>query len=212
MRDDWLNILKRVKTGELSVEDASRYLEALETREERSAQLGQLPEYVTAAAGETLGTETWQSAPQAADEEVQPDLGWWKEAWLIPFGVGTGILVLSAILMGWAYSSQHFFWFYCSWLPLLLGLLALFLGWWSRQARWLHVRIQDANGSRVAISMPLPLRFAGWALGSFGHFIPQLKDTDLSDMPVIFSSLAEAEGPMTVEVDDGGDHVRVYIL
>ncbi len=210
MREDWLDILRRVKAGELSVEAASRYLEDLDLRNQQVGEPAELPERSSAFVEGTTDGETWQPAPIV--EDIQPELGWWKEAWLIPFGVGTGILVLSAILMRWAYSSNHFFWFYCSWLPLLLGLLALFLGWWSRQARWLHVRVQDAGGRRVSISMPLPLRFAGWALRTFGHFIPQMQDVDLTDMPVIFSSLEEAEGPMTVEVDDGGDRVRVYIL
>ena len=108
-------------------------------------------------------------------KEALPDLGWWKKGWLIPFWIGTGILVFGALQMGWAYSSKNFFWFNCAWLPMAFGLLVLFLSWWSQQARWVHVRVQDADGSRVSISLPLPLGLAGWGLRTFGRFIPNMK-------------------------------------
>ncbi len=162
------------------------------------------------------GVELPARAPQVAtpeEEDFQPDLGWWRKGWLIPFWAGTGILVLGAILMGWAYSSRHFFWFYCSWLPMLLGLFVLILGWWSQQARWVHVRVNDADGSRVAISLPVPLRLTGWGLRVFGRYIPNMEEKLLEEMPAIFNALAKEKGPMTVEVDEkDGSRVRVYIL
>jgi len=132
---------------------------------------------------------------------------------LIPFRAGTGILVLGALQMGWAYSSQKFFWFYCAWLPMLGGLLILLLSWWSQQARWVHVRVQDADGSRVSVSLPLPLGLAGWFFRVFGKFIPNIEKKILDDLPGILEALASEKGPATVEVnDEDGSRVRVYIV
>ncbi len=215
MNPEVLAILNQVKSGELSVESGTIQLQELELRASiMAAANGETPDqqFQSASGGQTPASTAQVSSPPL-EEDFTPDLGWWKKAWLIPFLAGTGILVLGAILMGWAYSGQHFFWFYCSWLPILLGVLVLFLGWWSQHARWVHIRVNDADGSRVAISMPLPLGLAGWALRVFGRYIPHMEERVLENMPDLFHALAKEKSPMTVEVDDkDGSRVRVYIL
>lgn len=202
MNFELLAIIKKVQAGELTIADAASQMETLEfasNSEARSAQL--------------IPAENLERDEPLQVEETQPEIGWWKDAWLFPFWVGTGIFVFAAILMGWAYSSGRFFWFYCAWLPLLFGLLALFLGWWSRTSRWLHVRVEGAESKQVSISFPLPLRLASWLLRIFGPIIPQLKRQNLTELPVILDALRQAEGPLTVEVNDkNGERVRVYIL
>lgn len=231
MYNQTIEILNKVKSGELSVEEGARRLQSFEASETNSANAEILGQPVIGQPGEEnpadlpLGAETpWDAKPSwdavaprdaepSQEEEFQPDLGWWKKAWLIPFWVGTGILVLGALLMGWAFSSQHFFWFYCSWMPMLFGLGVLFLSWWSQQARWVHVRVKDANGSRVAISLPLPLGLAGWALRVFGRYIPNLEKKVLDELPDILTALDKEKGPTMVEVNEkDGSRVRVYIL
>ncbi len=219
MNPDVVAILNQVKSGELSVEVGAIQLQELELRASLvPAANGATPDQQSQSAS---GDQPPASAAQVSSPPVEEDfssdlgsdLGWWKKAWLIPFWAGTGILVLGAIMMGWAYSSQHFFWFYCSWLPMLLGLLVLFLGWWSQNARWVHIRVNDASGSRVAISMPLPLSLTGWALRVFGHYIPHMEERVLENMPDLFHALEKEKSPMTVEVDEkDGSRVRVYIL
>ncbi len=219
MNPEVLSILNQVRSGELSVEVGAIQLQELEMRASilPSANMDTPDQQsMSASGGQPSASAAEVSSPPVEEDFSQnlgADLGWWKKAWLIPFWAGTGILVLGAILLGWAYSSRHFFWFYCSWLPMLLGLLVLFLGWWSQNARWVHVRVNDANGSRVAISMPLPLRLTGWALRVFGRFIPNMEERVLESMPDLFHALAKEKSPMTVEVDEkDGSRVRVYIL
>ena len=204
MHADWLELLNRVKNGDVSVEEAAQRMDEFERGgvENVSSPAASLP---APARAETDGP--------ARETEPSLDIGRWGEAWLIPFWIGTGILVLGAMLMGWAYSSQRSFWIFCSWLPMLLGLLVLFLGWWSRNARWVHVRVQEAGGNRVSISMPLPLRLAGWALRVFGPMIPQVREQKLEFLPDILDAVSETRDPITVDVDDkNGDRVKVYIL
>lgn len=187
-----LDIINKVKNGELSVEAAARRLEALEPA-------------AAPAASDTPPAET--------GEIPMPDLGWWRYAWLIPFGVGIVITALSAWLLSWGYINERLFWFYCSWVPLLLGILTLMLGVWSQQARWAHVRVRSLDGTRVSVSAPIPARFAGWVLRFLGPRIPALKEKHMDALPEILDALGKSREPVFVDVDDeDGDQVRVYIL
>lgn len=199
MNDQRLEILEKVQKGELSLAEAEQLLKAVEE------PVGDINEPIpTFPPGDPPSTQS--------EAQGKPDLGWWKNAWLIPVWVGTFILVLSAWLLSWAYSNERFFWFTCSWLPFTLGMLVLFFGVWSRQARWVHVRVQAADGPNIAISVPLPLRLASWALHFFGPRIPELKEKHLENLPEILEALENTKEPLSVEVDDkGGDRVRVFI-
>jgi hypothetical protein len=213
MNDEAIEILKKVESGELSVEEGAQRLQELENNAraafDETAPILDLP----AQRSNTQGSAAPQVIETPQQDDIPPDLGWWKKGWLIPFWIGTAILVLGALQLGWAYSSQNFFWFYCAWLPMLLGLLVLFLSWWSQQARWVHVRVRDADGSKVSISLPLPLGLAGWALRVFGRFIPNMEEKVLADLPGIIDALAREKGSTAVEVnDEDGSRVRVYIL
>lgn len=202
---EWLELINKVKNGELSVEEAARRMEDLEA----SARPG-LP--ATPPSVERPAAEE-RPAARSADEDALPDLGWWQYAWLIPLGIGVAVITLSAWLLSWGYMNERLFWFYCSWLPLLLGLFVLMLGVWSQQARWAHVRIRSKDGTRISVSVPLPARFAGWVLRFLGPRIPALKEKHLDVLPVVLDELGRSREPIFVDVDDeDGDQVRVYIL
>ena len=186
MNDDALKILKKVETGALSVEEGAQLLQELENHAQAADRFAS----PTTDPSPTFIPQTLDGSPPEV-EEALPDLGWWKKGWLFPFWIGTGILVFGALQMGWAYSSKNFFWLNCAWLPMAFGLLVLFLSWWSQQARWVHVRVQDADGSRVSISLPLPLGLAGWGLRTFGRFIPNTKADLIANLPGIFDALAK---------------------
>lgn len=191
MNNARFDILNKVMNREISPEEGAARIADLESEEAPYTTVTELP---------------------PAAENFRPEIGLWKHAWLIPFWIGTAIFILGAFIMAWAYPGRHFFWFYCSWLPMLFGLLLLFLGWWSQRARWLHVRVQDQDGKNVAISLPLPLGLAAWLLRVFGPWIPQLRDQHFTDLPPILESLSGVKEPLSVEVDDNGSRVRVYIL
>lgn len=208
MNSSWIDILNLVKNHEISVEEGANRLADLENGQEPGAKE---PPAESVAQPVEEPVATIEEMP-SSDKAALPDLGWWGRAWMFPFWIGMGIFILGAVMMAWASAGRHFFWFYCAWLPLVFGMLAFLLGWWSQRARWLHVRVQDKNGSHVAISFPLPLRLAAWVLRIFGPLIPKLKELHLTDLPLILDSLCDVEGPLTVEVDDHEEHVRVYII
>src|SRR6185312_1096965 len=99
-------------------------------------------------------------SPTAPDE----DLNYWRRWWLLPMAVGTGVVLVGAVLMFAAYQAGGLgFWFLCAGLPFALGVLIMALAAGSRSARWLHVRVRSdpathARPRNIAISFPLPIR------------------------------------------------------
>ena len=79
----------------------------------------------------------------------------------------------------------------------------------------LHLRIREGGGSRarMALSFPLPLTLAAWALRLAQPFVPQLRDTGVDDL-IIALRHSTAEGqPLVVDVqdDETGERVEIYI-
>lgn len=152
---------------------------------------------------------------------IPPDLAKWRRFWLIPFGVGLVILLLGATWMYNSYTASGIgFWFVCAWAPFLFGVAVLALGWHSRTARWLHLRVRQARDEwprNIAISFPLPLRLAAWLAQRFGNRIPEksragIKPEFLDELVMGLEKYATPETPLYVEVDEeDGDKVLVYI-
>ncbi len=98
-------------------------------------------------------------------------IGWF------PVWIGAAITVLGGLWMYWALQSRGLgFWFFCATIPFALGVIVLVIGAESRNARWLHLRIQQAPGERpqrIAFSFPLPIRLTAWFLRTFRTKIPR---------------------------------------
>ncbi len=164
-------------------------------------------------------TETANTSYQSSTPNFSPlpaDVEKWRRWWMIPLWVGVGMTVLTGALMYWSFTGQGFgFWFVCLWFPFLLGVALMALSYGSRRSRWLHVRVDQKPGERpqhIAISMPLPIRFATWFFHNFGHYIPDLQDKPIEEILHAVNENTNAENPFYVEVDEGdGEHVRVYI-
>jgi hypothetical protein len=83
------------------------------------------------------------------------------------------------------------------------------LAWWSRTARWLHVRIRD-EGTRINFSLPLPLSPAAWLVRLARPWVPQLRDTPVDELILSMAEM-EDEGILALEVNEGeGEEVQVY--
>ena len=222
-------ILEKVERGELTPEEGAALMGDAARVLPLDVQTPAVPSVTTAQAGETGADKNFRPAsPEAPGSSSAPEpevvedfhnlVGHWKNWWVIPLWVGTGIFVLGAIWVTWGNYSQHLFWFYCGIFPLLLGLGVMLLAFWSRQARWLHVRVKSDKGdrhNRVAISMPLPTHLVGWIFKTFGNRIPGLREQPevIANMPEIMAALDKTGDPLIVEVNDkNGDEVKVYIM
>ena len=195
---DRMQILGMIEAGEISAEEGARRLQ------EQKADLLEGEDDPPPAEA--------RRAPRISEEDMEK----WKRWWTIPLWVGLGIVILSGMWMNAAYQSSGVgFWFYCSWLPLLLGVLLMLIAGQSRTGRWLHVRVRQAPGNspqNVAVSIPLPIRFTAWALRTFGQFITPLKRTSVDEL-ILALEESTKETPFYVQVDEGenGEQVEVFI-
>ncbi|MBI3159469.1 MAG: hypothetical protein HYZ26_07710 [Chloroflexi bacterium] len=232
-----IRILEMIERGELSAEEGIRRMAALGTqtaatpepasamalleRIERgelspSAAIAQMGGVAEPLAGERIQVLQGESASHTpiGDEELER----WRRWWQIPLYLGLALVLLSSY---WAFSAYEAagvsFWFFCAWLPLLAGLLLLLLAWGSQTGTWVHVRVNEPpkdgkSGTRVAISIPLPLAFTMWVLRNFGHYIPDLPHTSVDELLQALGASARAGEPLYINVDDDdGTHVEVYI-
>jgi hypothetical protein len=209
MDADQLEILKKVKSGEISAEEGARRLSQLE-----SAPPDASPQAQAAPVIHEVSPQVHEVNPKDLPEENLENFRSW---WLMPLWVGLGILVFSGGFMSWAFANGLFFWFYCAWLPLSLGLLVMLLAVWSRTARWLHVRVHQSNAKEsqnIRISFPIPAGLIGWSLRLVGPRIPQLKDKEWIDTAIpILETLSSSKEPLVVEVNEqDGEKVQVYIV
>ena len=123
-----MHILQMIEDGKITAAEGLSLLNAL-TGAKPGAEGG--------------GAEPVPEAPPAEAEKAQamPEMGKWKQWWLIPLWIGLGITFFGGLLMYWAYAAGGFsFWFACAALPFTLGVLVAALASASRSSRWIHVR------------------------------------------------------------------------
>ena len=141
----------------------------------------------------------------------------WKRWWMLPVWIGVAITVFGGLFMYLAMQSSGIgFWFVCASVPFILGLLVIVLAWSSRNAPWLHLRVQQPPGERpekIAFSMPMPVRPAVWLLRNFGRWIPGLKEHAWDEVILAVGDKTSPDNPLYITVDEQetGEKVEVYI-
>lgn len=124
------------------------------------------------------GTESSSGNPGETGGKTEPviDHAENHHYWLIPTSIGAAVILLGSGLMYWAWSARGFgFLFILAWLPFLLGLGILIVGWRSRTGPWLQINIEQPPGEkpeRIRLRIPLPLHFTGWILRTVSRWIP----------------------------------------
>jgi hypothetical protein len=127
---------------------------------------------------------------------------------------GGAVLILGLTVMSLVYATDAATgWRVCGWLPMILGLVLMLLAWWSRRARWLHLRISKAGRREVAFSIPLPLTLVACGLHAAQFLVPQLKETGVDDLIIALRDSMTGDEPLFVDVQDEeeGERVQVYI-
>ena len=209
--NELLEILEMIQRGTINAQEGLKLIDALGETQDNLDE-----EYLRAKArleGETDPEVGSVFEPQPVIVELEKRKKWWN----IPFWIGVGITIFGAALMYWAWSA----WgigpgFILAWIPFLIGIGILVLGWNSRTGPWLHIRIQQKPGEtpgRIAISFPLPIRFFAWSLRTFGNFIPGLKGTGVDEIILALGESAQGKTPLFIDVNEGdeGEQVKIYI-
>ena len=196
--NDRMHILQLIEDGEITAAEGLRRLDALAP----------------------LAPSAVIDAPKAIGPEHAPpdrELERWKRWWVIPLYIGLGTTTVGAGLMYLAYTAAGLgFWFVLAALPFSLGVALTAAAAGTRTAKWVHIRIKtgETDGPKnIALSFPLPLRFSGWLLRTFGDHIPQLKERGVDDLLIALAETDTTDTPFYVDVQEGanGEHVQVYI-
>jgi len=211
-----MQILRMIEEKRITPKEGIKLLEALAYTEENVSEqapaeeeidVGELP-----SVPEPPPPESESLGEAATDRAASPDLASFSHLWLIPLAAGVvlGAVGLGLILLIQAASPGSFF-LVCGLMPLLLGLAVVVLAFWSRTARWLHVRIRGEQ--RISLSFPLPLRLTGWILRLVRPYVPQLEETGLDEVILSLDESLGGEEYFYVDVQDDkdGEHVQVYI-
>jgi hypothetical protein len=197
MDDAYLKILQMIQDGTISAEEGAKLLDALG---------GQESEPADQPAGEASRAEG-----VTATAPVGPP-SWARWAWVYPSAAGLGLLAIAGVFTGLVMrDGRQLGWLACTLPPMILGALVMALAWWSRSARWLHVRVRDGE-RHINISLPLPLRLAAWGMRMARPWVPQLQDTAVDELILSLAEVDSREGILAVEVNEGADEqVRVYL-
>lgn len=199
MNDEQRRILQMVQDGVISPDEAARLLDALE----RAA-----PPLDATPAAAPSSARARDDAPGGA---IVPGADRFRRYWEVPFAVGLILLGVAGLCIG---SVSGLLLLLCGWSAFVVAAIIALVGWWSRTAAWVHVRIREYDGDRLAISLPLPMGLAGWGLGMARRFVDDETRANLdlaAGLLDMFRESATGE-PVMIEIDDeDGDHILVAI-
>ncbi len=183
-----LEILKKVESGTLTVEEGADLLAILDGGSAAQSQTEPVAEVLQVSKVDSTSAD---NSTQSSTTAVPAG---WKSLWSIPMFLG----ILFMGLTGWwlfaSYGRSGLgvgFWFAFFFLSLSTGFVIL--GWRLIAGRWLVLNVTEQKENKtqkVKIWVPLPLHFVDWALRNFGQHMPEkvrekdylriLKDLDQS--------------------------------
>ncbi len=206
-----LDVLRKVEAGELSLEKASELLSHLEKSGSTELTSPAAPDFLPPEEP----AEKFSQVDSSRVDIKKP--GWAFVFWLIPMVFG-GLIIVSAT--SWLYQSYTTFGlgfrFWFSWIPFLIGVALVYLGFVLNQARWIHVHIHQPEGqkpAKILIGFPLPVRFMIKILPFFRNKLPaNMQEMDLEMMLNSLDESISSDDPIVINVDDeDGSKVEIYI-
>ena len=192
-------VLQMVQNGKLTAEQAQELLQALEP---------------AAAEPETVLTG------EVIPPDDTPDMDRLRRFWQYPFFIALAVFVLIGLGLRSLYQSSAgaiTFWFVCLLSLFILTFLLTMIAFMSRRSPWLHVRVKEKGGRKIAISLPLPLRLTQWGIQIARGFVPAKEQVNLEIAAEFLQSAQDdlksaGANPLMIDVDDDdGDQVQVFI-
>ena len=196
MSDEQDKVLAMLQDGTIDAEQANELLEALEPEDGKM---------VVTAVTEATGNI--------------PDMNRYRSFWIAPFVVLSAVTTLLALwlkALATNRKSKLPFGFLLVFSLFLFSLGLTVLMFMSRKSTWVHVRVQEKNGTNIAISMPLPLSLASWAIDYARQFV---EGEALDNLEMAATAIAAAQesfndanaDPIMINVDDEDAQVQVFI-
>jgi len=202
MSKETLEVLRMIEEGKISVEEGQQLLAAMGG----GAEADDLPQEDAVSP-----PESGPAPPEAEPPPVGPPAGW-QQIGIYPLVGGIALLAVMGYFTDQVVDSgEKLGWLACTVPLMILGGLAVLLAWWSRGARWLHLRVRD-EGKQIKISLPLPLRLAAWLVRLSRPWVPQFRDTAVDELILSLEEMDGEEGILVVQVDEGEEEqVQVFI-
>lgn len=203
MEPNRLEILKKVENGEISLDVASKLLADIE-------QSGEINESIVPPTFDN------NEADFPKPEKIKKP-AWANIFWIIPIFLGVLLTIFSSTWLYQNYESSGLgFKFWLTWIPFLIGVFLIYLGWALQRAKWIHVNIKQPEGKsprRIFIALPLPLQFLGLFLKIFKGKIPSgTSSFDFEELMDTIEKQITKDEPLFLDVnDEDGTKVEVYI-
>jgi hypothetical protein len=207
-------ILRMIDEGKITAEQGLILMQALGDEPESD----DLPELLdnqlpSAPASGSFSEDETEPEHRTTDPEFDRKVNRFRRLWVIPLWIGVAITISGAYWMYASLQASGFgFWFYCAWLPFILGVLVTVIGFSSRTSRWIYVNIKQKPGQtpqRIVFAFPLSL--VSWVVNFFRFSIPNRERGAVEEvMRAVFDSTKSIE-PLMVDVDEDGEHVQIYI-
>lgn len=211
-----LEILSQIESGQINVDDALQRLQATKGPENEMEVLEKL-EQGQIDVQEALhllenSVPTASVDPAVPSEDVPGPAENWRDWWLVFFASALGILAIGgwlATLGGW--------WWLLGGPTLFLGFVLLVLSLASKNAPWLHLRVDTGQQTwprRIALSFPIPIKLASWGLRVWGPRIPNLDETAIDDLILAMEGQLSSDTPIYIEVEEDettGEKVQIFL-
>lgn len=205
LHDQRLSVLQKMEHGDLSMEEAARLLSRLDAGE--SILLPAAPVVPPQPEPIDIAEPPLANQPEKTHQR--------SELWLLPFVLGILLAVSSVSWMLEGYRSAGLSWgFWLSFFPMGLGVLLMWFAWEVRQARWLHLRIKQTDGSfpkLIAFSFPIPTALMRWGMHRFGKFQSIQQVQSAAEFMEELDAAVAKDGPVHILVDDDKDGKKVEI-
>lgn len=147
-----------------------------------------------------------------------PDMDQFRSFWLAPFAVLAGVTSLFALWLRVIAAKRR---------PgvslggiFVFGLFLISLGltvlmYLSRKSTWAHIRVQEKDGRKIVISLPIPLGLVSQAVEMARK---QAKGEELEKLEMAAAAIAAAQesfsdpdaDPIVINVDDENARVQIY--
>lgn len=187
-----VRILQMVRDGVITIDEAEQLLAALDT-----------PEPLPAARKTTHR------------HGHMPEMQRFRRYWEYPFVAGLIMLGVAGLCASNTPSPLIAF---CGWSVFALAALIALIGWFSQWSRWVHVRIREQDGARIAFSLPLPLGLIGIVTDIASVFVHKFANRETAENLELVTSLLTLmddeplDEPLVLDiVDEDGDHVQVFV-
>ena len=205
-------ILQMVAEGKISAEQAASLMRALEADgdPDRDPSEAEMEVFETPAASDSERVY----APEFEQVKARA-----RRFSMIPLWIGVLITVFSAWgIYAIQQSAGNIFWFYCMFLPLLLGVFLVALGAGARTSRWIYIDVDRRNARQgdgprhITLALPLPLGLVAWFFRTFGYNLPSLSPGRVDGIIQMLEVTRNSGEPLIINVDDREDGERVQLF